>query len=70
MELETINRLYLELSQFATATTARELRLMETLKACESALRSYQHGKASPDLAEEVADKALTEISKPLPHQS
>lgn len=27
MELETINRLYLELSQFATAKTAREIAL-------------------------------------------
>lgn len=32
MELETINRLYLELSQVATAKTARELRLAESDK--------------------------------------
>jgi hypothetical protein len=31
MELETINRLYLELLQFATAKTARELALEELL---------------------------------------
>jgi len=31
MELETINRLYLELSQFATAKTRRELELEKAL---------------------------------------
>lgn len=31
MELETVNKLYLELSQFATATTSRELALMKEL---------------------------------------
>jgi hypothetical protein len=32
MELETINKLYLELSQIATATTKRELELEELLR--------------------------------------
>lgn len=31
MELETVNRLYLELSQFSTAKTARELELEDLL---------------------------------------
>lgn len=31
-DLETVNRLYLELSQFATAKTARELALADALK--------------------------------------
>lgn len=31
MELETVNRLFLELSQFSTATTARELALIKEL---------------------------------------
>ena len=31
MELETINRLYLELSQFTTAKTAREIELEDLL---------------------------------------
>ena len=30
MELETVNKLYLELSQFATAKTAREIKLEES----------------------------------------
>lgn len=32
MELETINKLYLELSQFATAKTANEIKLEQALK--------------------------------------
>lgn len=32
MELEIVNKLYLELSQFATARTARELELEELLR--------------------------------------
>jgi hypothetical protein len=32
MDLETINKLYLELSQFATAKTAKELALEEQVK--------------------------------------
>ena len=40
MELETINRLYLELSQFVTAKTKRELELEELLRsACAIAER-------------------------------
>lgn len=35
MELETVNKLYLELSQFATATTANEFRLMGKIKRLE-----------------------------------
>ncbi len=38
MELETINRLYLELSQVATATTAKELKLR---KALETIVRDF-----------------------------
>ena len=32
MELETVNKLYLELSQVTTATTARELALVSALR--------------------------------------
>lgn len=32
MELETVNKLYLELSQIATAQTGRELELLDELK--------------------------------------
>lgn len=36
MELETINKLYLELSQFATAKTARELALEDLLRSAHA----------------------------------
>lgn len=36
MELETINNLYLELSQIATATTNREIELLKIVKTADS----------------------------------
>jgi hypothetical protein len=36
--------------------TTGQIQSAELLTAAEHALRSYQHGNASPDLAEEVAD--------------
>lgn len=36
MELETINKLYLELSQVATAKTARELELEDALRSARA----------------------------------
>ena len=40
MELETINKLYLELSQIATATTAREILLQKQLTEAQAALKT------------------------------
>lgn len=40
MELETVNKLFLELSQFATAATKNELKLEARLKEAEELLRS------------------------------
>jgi hypothetical protein len=40
------------------------LDLHKTLKACESALRSYQYGNAAPDLAKSVADAAVKVIAQ------
>ena len=37
MELETVNKLYLELSQIATAKTARELELEDMLRSAQEA---------------------------------
>lgn len=42
-ELETINRLYLELSQFATAKTARELALEDLLRSAHAI--AMRHGQ-------------------------
>lgn len=39
MELETVNRLYLELSQIATAKTSRELFLEKVLHAARDVVR-------------------------------
>lgn len=36
MELETVNKLYLELSQIATAKTARELELEDVLRSAHA----------------------------------
>jgi hypothetical protein len=46
-ELETIDKLYLELSQFTTATTKRELDLMKRIKVLEDALKWYQEKAVS-----------------------
>ena len=40
MELETVNKLYLELSQFATAKTKRELQLEDLLRRLRGTLLS------------------------------
>ena len=53
MELETINRLYLELSQFATAKTAKEIALE---KRCE------RRGK----LIEDICNDEETVMSREL----
>lgn len=40
MDLEVINKLFLELSQISTATTSREVRLLELLRESNECLRS------------------------------
>ena len=42
MELETINKLYLELSQITTATTAREILLQKQLAEAQGDARAEQ----------------------------
>jgi hypothetical protein len=44
--------------------------LLKTCKAAESALRSYQYGNGSPDLAEEIADHIHTTIANAKGDQS
>ena len=43
MELETVNKLYLELSQIVTAKTARELELEDLLRACDCRAQGRGH---------------------------
>jgi hypothetical protein len=56
MELETVNKLYLELSQVTTATTARELALVSALRRARQALADYL-----PAHRNEVTDAAIAE---------
>ncbi len=50
-ELETVNKLYLELSQFATAKTSRELQLEQALSRLLSAFDLAQDISCHPQLA-------------------
>ena len=68
-ELETINNLYLELSQFATAKTARELQLEQALADATSGLRYIEqsHGRlygVGWDRVYETADRLLSPRSE------
>lgn len=61
MDLEIINRLFLELSQFATATTAKELKLRAELDAVDATL--WPDGKPDtyePDRSARI--RALTKL--------
>lgn len=48
MQLETVNKLYLELSQFATAKTARELELEKQFADLAWIVRDGMAGVAEP----------------------
>ena len=58
MELETIDKLYLELSQFTTAITKRELDLMKRIKVLEDALMriTYELGVPQPGYPQPAAN--------------
>lgn len=58
MELETLNKLYLELSQVATARTARELELQAELNRCQELVL----WNGSQLLASELADNIIGDI--------
>lgn len=58
MELETINRLYLELSQVATATTGQELKLQEGIKEARKILTELRW-----QIERSGASPALTKIA-------
>lgn len=48
MELETLNRLFLELSQFCTATTKRESELQSRVRELEDQLRWRKWAEEEP----------------------
>lgn len=64
MELETVNKLYLELSQITTATTARELALVAALRRTRQALADYlpEHRNQVTDAAIAEADAVLASL--------
>ncbi len=63
MQLEIINKLFLELSQIATATTAKELAMQRELDRIDAVL--FPNGKPlghNPDRATKI--RALLKINK------
>jgi len=65
MQLETINKLYLELSQVATATTARELILIDSLKEAYDQIMSATYIDTDEAIdATAAADKILEIIGE------
>jgi hypothetical protein len=56
MELETVNKLYLELSQVATATTSREIQLSELLSVY---VHAHRNGNSVPSTIEHEARMLL-----------
>ena len=59
METETMDKLFLELSQFTTAKTKRELQLEEALRLLKSILLCHE---PYSEKAQEIVNKALGEI--------
>lgn len=62
MELETVNKLFLELSQFSTAITGRELQLKELLKKAKAEFVFSNKFYTSSD--KDILIKELEEILK------
>ena len=64
MELETINKLYLELSQITTATTAREMLLQKQLAEAQKDMEMLR-GALEP-LADYVDERTGDDECRPL----
>lgn len=63
MELETINRLYLELSQFATAKTARELELEDLLISANAIAQRRGKDTAWARFSHRLADAGIGAVT-------
>lgn len=63
MELETINKLYLELSQFATAKTKRELDLEELLRSAHCIALRNGEGTAWERFAESIQKAGVGSVT-------
>ena len=65
MELETINKLYLELSQITTATTAREILLQKQLAEAQRDAERYRCWRDA--MIEDVGLQFTKAVSRALP---
>lgn len=63
MELETINKLYLELSQIATAKTARELELEDLLRSAHSIAKRHGEGTAWDRFSEQLSKAGIGSVT-------
>lgn len=63
MELETVNRLYLELSQIATAKTARELELEDLLSSARAIAKREGAETAWARFDERLAGAGISAIT-------
>jgi len=63
MELEIINKLYLELSQIATARTAKEIALVDALERIIGVASGYAVG-SKLSITSRLASDALAKVSK------
>ena len=63
MELETVNRLYLELSQFATAKTARELELEDLLVSARAIAEREGKDTAWSRFSQRLANEGIGKIT-------
>lgn len=63
MELDTINKLYLELSQVATAKTARELELEDLLQSTRCIAQRKGESTAWARFDERLANAGISPVS-------
>jgi hypothetical protein len=63
LELETVNKLYLELSQFVTAKTARELELEELLRSAHAIAKRCGADTAWERFAESIQQAGISDVT-------
>lgn len=63
MNLEIINKLFLELSQFATAKTKRELELEELLTSARSIAQRKGEGTAWERFSNRLAQAGISDVT-------
>jgi hypothetical protein len=63
MNLETVNKLFLELSQFVTAKTARELELEDLLSSAREIARRQGEGTAWERFDNRLAEAGISAVT-------